>query len=289
MRRTPVDVLFVGTTDAGAQLAASVLRRLTGRRTRVCCASNARAARFEAQLLREGAQLMGVRLPTSRMRPLSHAERRPFHVVISVGERPADQPWPIAAQFAGLPLDCERPDFADVARQLVAQTDHWWTTHSSNWLESKRSAARTYRPFPRAQWRTKPGRNAPILLVSYLKSQRRCIDVCAHLERSGFHVVCGEKYGRDPERIGFVPDAVVLRVDGPHTEPGLREDFATLPALRDKLPSTRIVALLDHSLSGAEAKLFEALEVHPLQHSAKAQLVRALRESGLRSTGRRGG
>lgn len=281
MRRTPLDVLFLGTDEVGAQLAAAVLRHLSQRRARVTFASNARAARLEAQVLRAGARLLGVRLGVARVRRLEEIQGRPFHIVISVGEPPSQSPWPFITRFSGLDLDAEATQVTDAARQIVIQTDEWWKHHGSGLLASKRSPSRVRRPYARAQWRTTPGPDAPILLVDYLKSSRRCVGVCAFLERCGFHVVCGNKYGRNPESLGFIPDAIVLRVDGGRTAPGLRKEFATLPDLRGRVPATPVIAMLEGSLSAEEARMFEALKITPLRQGGYAELVRTLRQSVL--------
>jgi hypothetical protein len=77
--------------------------------------------------------------------------------------------------------------------------------------------------------------------------------LCALLERSGFDVVCGEKYGRVGQELPILPDGVVVRVDGAAPQhAGLRPEFLTAQALRLDRPELPILMLVDHVPSAAE-------------------------------------
>ena len=103
-----------------------------------------------------------------------------------------------------------------------------------------------------AQTKTKPGGDAPILVVVQLGTLRHCTNMCSHCERQGFHVLCGEKYGLHPDTLPVVPDAIIVRVEGPRTLGDVRQDFLALEGLRRAAPMTPLVLLADAAPSAEE-------------------------------------
>lgn len=97
-----------------------------------------------------------------------------------------------------------------------------------------------------------PPRDASFLLVVQLGEMRHCRNMCTYFERRGFHVVCGEKYGRRPETLQFTPDAIVCRVDGVRLSTQARPEFLSLAGFRRVTPNTPLVVLLVEAGPSAE-------------------------------------
>jgi hypothetical protein len=79
--------------------------------------------------------------------------------------------------------------------------------------------------------------------------------MCAHLERSGFQICCGEKYGVAPGSLGFVPDAILVRSDTRRMSGQVRSEVSTLLEIRRTLPQTPLILALPGAVSAEESDL----------------------------------
>ena len=170
--------------------------------------------------------------------------------------------------------------FDRLARDLVKRLEEWWRCRDTAQAVVENTLKRIRRPGQQARWRTRPSVDAPLLAVAYFGRMRSCMNMCALFERSGFQVVCGDKYGRAPELWPVMPHAVIVRVDGPRPILGVRPEFRTVEALRSALAKIPMLVVGDRIPSGEEQKILNncaASYVHrPPQRDG--HLVRALQE-----------
>jgi arsenate reductase len=171
--------------------------------------------------------------------------------------------------------------FDRLTRDILKRVRAWWREEGA---AARHSAARPRtvhtRPHLEARWRTRPGLTTPILAVAYAGPMRSCVNMCALLERSGFQVLCSDKFAETPAALPILPDGIVVRVDGIRRDDAQpRAEFRALTGLRQVLSNKPIAMLVDRMPSPSEMKMLETTGVRMLrrkgQHSE--DLMRALR------------
>ena len=170
--------------------------------------------------------------------------------------------------------------FDRVARELVKRLRTWWLCPDSPQPVEEPARKRHRRPGKQALWRTRPGADAPILAVAYFGPMRSCINMCALFERSGFQVLCGDKYGRTQETLPVVPDAVIVRVDGNRLAGSIRPEFRAVEALRSALAEVPMLVVGDRNPSEDEQQILNNCSTSYIQRRPhrNAHVVKALEE-----------
>jgi arsenate reductase len=169
--------------------------------------------------------------------------------------QPVHLHWPLRDPSVGHgSRDQRQRAFDQLARDLKKRLRTWWLCPDDNQAAPESRQTRPTRRGRRAQWRTRPNVDAPILAVAYFGPMRRCTNMCALLERSGFHVLCGDQYGRTPENLPVVPDAVIVRVDGKHAT-CVRPEFRAVQALRSAVGTIPILLVADRVPSEDEQQI----------------------------------
>ena len=92
--------------------------------------------------------------------------------------------------------------------------------------------------------------------------------MCGLLERSGFQVLCDERYARDSNSLPVLPDGVVVRVDGaPNGE--IRPEFRAVQTLHANQPEVPILMLVDHVPSAGEQAVVHNSGANVLQRRSQ--------------------
>ena len=171
--------------------------------------------------------------------------------------------------------------FDRLTRDILKRLRAWWRDEGAAARHSTTMPRKVHaRPHLGAKWRTRPGLTTPILAVAYSGPMRSCVNMCALLERSGFQVLCSDKYAETPAALPVLPDGVVVRVDGRRRDDAQpRPEFRALTGLRQVLSNKPIAMLVDRMPSPSEMTMLQASGVRMLrrkgQHSE--DLMRALR------------
>jgi hypothetical protein len=103
--------------------------------------------------------------------------------------------------------------------------------------------------------RTFPPADALRVAVLYHGAPRRCRNMCAHLERSGFCVACPDSERRLLDAVESLHDVVVVRIDGRPTGRGVRREFRELRLLRHEAGERSITVLHEYEPSQQERLL----------------------------------
>ena len=178
--------------------------------------------------------------------------------------------------------DHRQAAFDRMTRDLLRRLRRWWLCRDATLPKAAPPPSQPQRRhISHARWRTHPDGDAPILAVAFFGPLRSCTNMCALLERSGFQVLCGEKYGRIADVLPVVPHAIVVRVDGAyHSADEPRSEFHAVQALRRALSDIPILMLVDHVPSDREQEILKDWGVNFFRRlpQRRGQLLKAIDE-----------
>jgi protein-tyrosine-phosphatase len=260
-------VLFLSTGNAArSPIAEAVLLSLSNRQVDAQSAGVSPLKEIDPMARTAVRNVLNGRMEQQRPRAVDAYRDEHFDYVFTLSEEARDRCpifanhpehmyWPLEDPAATHARGNQRQHIFDrVTRELVRRLRVWW-------LRQQRTPPRKTEPLsqarrrsgPKAHWRTHPEVDAPLLAVAYFGPMRTCRNMCTLFERSGFQVVCGEKYGRAVEERHILPDGIVVRVDGAHqSNDELRPEFRAVQALQADRPEIPILVLVDHRPSDLE-------------------------------------
>jgi arsenate reductase (thioredoxin) len=178
--------------------------------------------------------------------------------------------------------DHRQAAFDRMTRDLLRRLRRWWLCRDTTRPNAAPPPSQPQRRhISHARWRTHPDGDAPILAVAFFGPPRSCTNMCALFERSGFQVLCGEKYGRISDVLPVVPHAIVVRVDGAcHSADELRSEFHAVQALRRAFADIPVLMLVDHVPSDREQEILKDNGVTCFRRlpQRRGQLLKAIDE-----------
>jgi arsenate reductase len=283
-------ILFVSKGNAArSQIAEAILRRITQDRAIVASAGISPAreihplARDAVRRVFTSANMEG-QTPKDVAAFASETFDYVFTVANDVGDIAPLFPaaiheyWPfVDPAFAVGGVDVRQREFDKVARSLVKRLRTWWRPHRSGRAAATQPRADKPRlPSPPAPWRTHPPAGSPTVVFIYMGAQRQCVNICSYLTRLGYFVLCGDKYGRNPERLGFFPDAIVIRADGLRVPGMVRQEFKALLALRKRQATTPTLVVFEHAPSKEELEIAAATGATALRFKNNDEILLAI-------------
>ena len=267
--RSSVRVLFLSTGNAArSPIAESILLSLMGGDGAAASAGVIPLQHIHPLARLSVQNVFNGRIAHQRPRTVTECLNERFDYVFTLSQEAADRcptlpdnpqriHWPLDDPAAAQGTRDQRQlAFDRVTRELLRRLRRWWRSPEVSGLPLDLSKRRGWRP-KQAQWRTHPEGDAPLLVVAYFGGMRRCRNMCALFERSGYRVLCGDQYGRRPRALGVVPDGLVVRVDGPRTGSLVRPEFQALADLRLAFDTVPILILGAGIISDGERQLVE--------------------------------
>jgi arsenate reductase len=264
----PVRVLFLSTGNAArSPIAESILYWVSQGQAIVASAGVAPLNEINPMAREAVRKVVNTRIVHERPQSAEAVRDDTFEYVFTLSQealdrcpclpnQPARLHWPLEDPAAGHGSRAQRQRaFDHLARDLKKRLREWWLCPEGEQAASPRARKRARRPKSQARWRTRPSAEAPILAVAYFGPMRSCTNMCALFERSGFQVLCGEKYGRTPESLPIVPDAVIVRVDGTRQVGDVRPEFRAVQALRSAVGKVPILLVADRIPSEDEQQI----------------------------------
>lgn len=292
-KKEPLHVLFLSTRNAArSQMAEAILRHVSGAEMNVWSAGSRIASRVDPMARRAVRKLLGTSMPGHRPKRLAELSAIRFDYVIAVCDEAATRGLRLRGAPERLYWKLEDPTevsggdqerqaaFDRVAVAIRSQIENWWRIKQAHGLRSKSERASVVRYLgPHLQWQTTPSSHEPMLAVTHRPgSQRQCINMCTYLERCGFQLVCSERYAQAPEALQFMPDALVIRVDGRPMSEGIRPEIESAHKLRVRFANTPLLVILRREPSEDEARALDAIGATTFRHRPRsyAYLVKAL-------------
>ena len=283
-------ILFLSKRNAArSQIAEALLRRLSRGHASVVSAGTTPAVRVDPLAREALRRLAGGRLTGHRPKYVDEVAGEPFSAVVALDEAAEEcrrlfpnaqwERWKFDDPSISLePRGDRQADYDKVARALLKRLREWWQVNRpmAGVRSPKVTGTRSRLPSPPVAWRTVPPSDAPALVFVYLGPPRRCVNMCAYLSRSGFHVLCGETFSRRPDKLRMRPDAVIVRADGRHVPGTVRKEFRTLAALRARLSDTPMIMVLDRLASDQELRLVRNANATTVLLRNNDQLLREL-------------
>lgn len=288
----PLRILFVSTGDAArSQIAASILRKMSQGRATIVSAGITPQREINGMSEIAVRNVLNARIVNERPKRVDSVLDETFDYVFTLTttatknvpafrNRPKLIRWRIEDPTTVGGTRAQRQvAFDKVARELLKRLRPWWRARDAETRPAPPppATASRRRPWLQARWRTTPAVTDPIVLVVYQDAQRHCINMCGFLERSGFQVFCGNEFSA-PHNIQFLPDVVVLRVDGDRVEGTIRQNFRLLRTFQTTFPETPLLLAVDHTLSDEEGLFLETIDVPVFQRLRKnnSHLVKAI-------------
>ena len=266
----PVRVLFLSTGNAArSPIAESILYWVSQGRAIVASAGVAPLNEINPMAREAVRKVVNTRIVQERPQSPEAFRDNTFDYVFTLSQeafdncpclpdQPARLHWPLEDPAAGHGSRAQRQRAFDrLARDLKKRLREWWLCSEGEQAAPVTARRRARRPKSRAQWRTRPNAEAPILAVAYFGPMRSCTNMCALFERSGFQVLCGEKYGRTPESLPIVPDVVIVRVDGNRQAGAVRPEFRAVQVLRSAVGKVPILMVADRIPSEDEQQILK--------------------------------
>jgi arsenate reductase len=288
-----VSVLFLSTGNAArSPIAESVLLWVSNHRVVVESAGVLPLAEVHPMARVAVRKIFNGRIQIDRPRSFETVRDSHFDYVFTLSEEASEHRssffcrsqhvhWPLEDPAAAHGTRDQRQyAFDRVTRDLARRLRAWWPHQPAPPAPAGVRVSQARQSGAQAFWRTRPHGDAPLVAVAYLGSPRRCRNLCAWLERSGFHVVCGEKYGRLDQAMPILPDGVVVRVDGVAPQhAGLRPEFLAAQALRLDRPKLPILVLVDHAPSPSELEAMTLCGIPVLRRETRSggAMLEALR------------
>jgi arsenate reductase (thioredoxin) len=289
----PVRVLFLSTGNAArSPIAESILNWVSRGQAVAASAGVAPLSEINPMAREAVRKVVNARIVHERPQSVASFKDDTFEYVFTLSQEalegcpclpdlPVRVHWPLEdpAAIHGS-RDQRQHAFNRVARELAKRLRTWWRCRDSPQSAEEPAPKRHRRPGKQARWRTRPGADAPILAVAYFGPMRSCINMCALFERSGFQVLCGDKYGRTPETLPIRPDAVIVRVDGNRHAGSVRPEFRAVQALRSALAEVPMLVVGDRSPSEDEKQILKNCSTSYIQRRPhrNGHVVKALEE-----------
>jgi arsenate reductase len=290
----PVRVLFLSTGNAArSPIAQSILFWVSQGQAMVASAGVAPLNEINPMAREAVRKVVNTRIAHDRPQSAASFTDDTFEYVFTLSQealegcpcfpnQPTRLHWPLQDPSVGHgSRDQRQRAFDQLARDLKKRLRTWWfCPDDDKQSEPEDTQRRPRRRKKQAQWRTRPSAEAPILAVAYFGQMRSCVNMCATLERSGFHVLCGDKYGRTPATLPIVPDAVIVRVDGNRQASGVRPEFRAVQALRSAVGSAPMLLIADRVPSKDEQDILKECSARYFQRRPhqSGRMVKAVEE-----------
>ena len=294
-KKEPLHVLFLSTRNAArSQIAEALLRHESGGEMNVWSAGSQIASKVDPMARRAVRKLLGTAMRGHRPKRLAELAAIHFDYVIAVCDMAATRGLRLRGAPERLYWKLEDPTqvsggeqerqaaFDRAALAIRNQIENWWRIRQAQGRRTKQERDAVVRyAGPQLQWQTTPASHEPMLAITHRPgSQRNCMNMCGYLERCGFQLVCSERYAETPESLQFMPDALVIRVEGRRVTEGVRPEIASAQKLRLRFAETPLLVIFRRALSETEAKALDAIGATTFRHRPRgyAYLVKALED-----------
>ena len=287
-------ILFLSSGNAArSQIAEAILRRLSRGTIRIASGGIRRESRIHPLAHAAVHRVLNTELDGHYPKLLDEFIGQQFDYVFTLSDQAMERHalfedarhihWNVGdpSEVAG-GIDERQRAFDVVACQLLKRLRPWWRhtfAEASPLHKANQPLDRWTQPLPP---RTAPRSNTPMVFVIYLGTPRRCSNMCGHLRRSGYDVLCRGNTALPRTVPLVVPDAVLVRVDGGSAKGTIRHEFSMLQDLANTVPpSTRLLMLIDHTPSAEEQVALQAMNVLLFWRRppwTTADLVKALNE-----------